>query len=157
MRNKSVSEHLSVPALKQHADPSESLGSGLPEDLPRVEGEGIPKLACNLVEASESLGYHWNERKTLPVAIVCHPLDLPLVCKSQRVAGLFSFSCNSSVLERVYDSDIEGSIETGVPMQWGMRMSAGLLSTPGSKNLPSFLGFSPAETAVSKRASRMAL
>ena len=77
VRHKSVSEHLSVPALKQHADPSEGLGSGLPEDLPGVEGEGIPKLANfvddNLVEASKSLGYHWDERETLLVTIVRHP------------------------------------------------------------------------------------
>ena len=91
MRHKSVPEHLSIPALKQHADPSEGLGSGLPEDLPGVEGEGIPKLANIvdgiLMEASKSLGYHWNERETLPVTIVRHPPDLPLVGEFQREAG----------------------------------------------------------------------
>ena len=92
VRHKSVSEHLSIPALKQHADPSEGLGIGLPEDLPSVEGKGNFKLANivngNLVEASESLGYHWNERKTLPVAIICHPPVFPIVGKSQGEARL---------------------------------------------------------------------
>ena len=75
VRHKSVSEHLSVPALKQHGNPSESLRCGFPEDLPRVKGECIPELAnivnCNFVEASEGLGHHWNKSKTLPVAIIC--------------------------------------------------------------------------------------
>ena len=85
-----------------------------------MKGEGIPKLANivngNLVEASESLGYHWNERKTLPVAIVRHPPGLPLVSEFQREAGLLSFSVNSSVLKRVDDSDIQGSVKAGVPV-----------------------------------------
>ena len=109
MRHKSVAEHLSIPALKQHADPSEGLGSRLPEDLPGVEGEGIPKLANivddNLVEASKSLGYHWDERETLLVTIVRHPPGLPLVSESQREAGLLSFSCNSSVLVKRQHQD----------------------------------------------------
>ena len=92
----------------------------LPEDLPRVKGEGITKLAnivnCNFVEASEGLGHHWNKSKTLPVAIICHPPVFPIVGKSQGEARLFSFSSNSCVLKRVYYSDIESSIEPGMPM-----------------------------------------
>ena len=95
-----------------------------------------------LVEASKSLGYHWNERETLPVAIVCHPPGLPLVSESQREAGLLGFSGNSSVLKRVDDSDIQDSIKTRVPMGWGMRMSAGILSTSalGARTSPLFWG-----------------
>lgn len=46
-------------------------------ELPGVEREGIPELANivdgNLVEAFQSLGYHWDERETLLVTIVRHP------------------------------------------------------------------------------------
>ena len=77
VRCKSVPEHLGISALKQHADPSEGLGSPLPAELPGVEREGIPELANivdgNLVEAFQSLGYHWDERETLLVTIVRHP------------------------------------------------------------------------------------
>ena len=80
----------------------------------------LPELAnivnCNIVESSEGLGHHWNKSKTLPVAILCHPPDLPIVGKSQGEARLFSFSSNSCVLKRVYYSDIESSIEPGMPM-----------------------------------------
>ena len=77
VRCKSVPEHLGISALKQHADRSEGLGSPLPVELPGVEREGIPELANivdgNLVEAFQSLGYHWDERETLLVTIVRHP------------------------------------------------------------------------------------
>ena len=77
VRCKSVPEHLGISALKQHADRSEGLGSPLPVELPGVEREGIAELANivdgNLVEAFQSLGYHWDERETLLVTIVRHP------------------------------------------------------------------------------------
>ena len=41
--------------------------------------------------------------------------------------------------------------------QCGTRISAGLWSLPGRRNLPSLVGPRPAATAVSKRASRRAL
>ena len=44
------------------------------------------------------------------------PPGLPLVSELQREAGLLGLSGNSSVLKRVDDSDIQGSVKAGVPV-----------------------------------------
>ena len=85
-----------------------------------MKGECITELAnivnCNIVETSECLGHHRDKGEALSVAILSHPPDLPIVGKSQGEARLFSFSCNSSVLERVDDGHIQRCVKARMPV-----------------------------------------
>ena len=70
-----------------------------PEGLAPVKGDCIAELPdivnCNIVESSECLGDDRDKGEALPVTILDHPSDLPIVSKAQGDARLFSFPSNS--------------------------------------------------------------
>ena len=152
-----VPQQSSVPSLKEHTKSSPEVGSCLPFWLPSVPGKCSGKLLhlpfrC-LVPTPQGLGGEGEESDPLLLTVLCCCGHLSLVGEGKGVTS--SCSCpNHTVASLRGFTTVTASRP---PAQFVSRTSAGRLSAPGSRNLPSLTGPSPAAIAVSKRASRRLL
>ena len=78
-------------------------------------------------------------------------LLLPGIGVGEGVSGGYGCSCQCCCLEGVHHRDVEGSVSSSCPVgdehiRW--------VPSPGTRNLSSFVGPRPAETAISNSASR---
>ena len=71
--------------------------------------------------------------------------------------GIFVYRGTEVNKQHIVHCGVTSKAAPRPPVQRGTKISAGRRSAPGSKNLPSLLGPSPALTAVSKKASLKAL